>query len=304
MADDKAKPAAVAADDKGSGTAIDRLLKGLDVMATKIDSFTTRMDSIEAKVDKATKRADADAPPPAGEDKPKPPVPGEGEPVPPAADKAAVPSTKVADADPAAGMAPVGAAPGAPAAPAADALPPQFVKKPGEGEDPDDKDKPKADAADSVGDLNALRKRLARLEASMSTRPNHDLAADQARADSIYSLFGESAPRPLLGDSRASYVLRSLEKFKVHSPAWKDIDLTPISVDEKVLDIAADQIYGAARAAASSPANVPSGTLRAITTRTPTGHIETRFMGSPSAWMNRHAPNRRFVTAINLMKGE
>ena len=31
-------------------------------------------------------------------------------------------------------------------------------------------------------------------------------------------------------------------------------------------------------------------------------HIETRFMGSPSAWMNRHAPNRRFVTDIDLKK--
>lgn len=304
MADDKLKKPAVAADDKG-GTPLDRLLKGLDALTEKIDSMGSRMDSIEAK---QTKRADADPPPPPGEDKPKPPT-VEGDPVPvaadkTAADKTATPTTKVADAEPAAGMAPVGAAPGAPAAPAADkkadALPPEFLhakKKEGEGDEPEDK------AADSVGDLNALRKRLARLEATMSTRPNHDLAADQARADSVYSLFGESAPRPLIGDSRASYVLRNLEKFKVHSPAWKDIDLTPISVDEKVLDIAADQIYGAARAAASNPSSVPSGKLRAITTRTPTGHIETRFMGTPSAWMNRHAPNKRFVTAINLLKG-
>jgi hypothetical protein len=279
-----------AADDAKGGTALDKLLKGLDAMSAKLDSMGSRLDAME------TKRADADPPPPVPppvEKKPAP-VEGEGAPAPVAADikKDAAPPEAAPPVPP-------------PAPPAADtkkdALPPEFLenkKEKGE-EPPDDK------AADSVGDLNVLRKRLAKLEASMpKDRTDHDLAADQARADSVYSLFGEQAPRPLIGDSRASYVLRHLEKFKAHSPAWKGIDLAPVSVDEKVLDIAADQIYSAARAAASNPVNVPEGTLRAISTRSPTGHLETRFMGAPSAWMNRHAPNRRFVTQINLKKGE
>lgn len=274
-------------DDKG-GTALDRLLKGLDAMSAKIDKMGSRMDSIEAA---QTKRADADPPPPPppGDKKPEP---AEGaEPPPIAADK---PAAK--DAEPP----PPPPPPPAPPPPAKDALPPEFLKGKEEGDKKEEKEE--KEAADSVGDLNMLRKRLAKLEASMGTRTEHDLAADQAAADSVYSLYGESAPRPLIGDTRGSYILRNLEKFKVHSPAWKDIDLTPLSVDEKVLDIAASQIYAAARDAASSPASVPEGTLRAVTHRTPTGHIETRFMGSPSAWMNRHAPNRRFVTAINLKK--
>ena len=233
-------------------------------------------------------------PPPVEKPAPPPPVEGEGKPAPVAADikKDAAPPDNAPPVPP-------------PAPPAADtkkdALPPEFLKhKAGPGDEPPDE---KQDAADSVGDLNALRKRLAKLEASMpKDRTDHDLAQDQAAADSVYSLFGETAPRPLIGDTRASYVLRNLEKFKVHSPAWKGIDLAPISIDEKVLNIAADQIYTAARHAASNPSTVPNGTLREITTRSPTGHLETRFMGSPSSWMNRHAPNRRFVTQINLKK--
>lgn len=280
-----------AADDAKGGTALDKLLKGLDAMASKIDSFGSRMDALEK-----TKRADADAPPPPPppEKAPPPPVEGEGKPVPVAADikKDAAPPDATPPVPP-------------PAPPAADtkkdALPPEFLEhKKGPGDEPP---KDKEEAADSVGELNVLRKRLAALEKAMpKDRTDHDLAADQARADSVYSLFGEQAPRPLIGDSKASYVLRHLEKFKSHSPAWKGIDLAPVSVDEKVLDIATDQIYAAARAAASNPVNVPAGTLRPIQTRSAAGHLETRFMGSPSAWMNRHAPNRRFVTAINLKK--
>lgn len=294
MADDKKKPA-VAADDAGDkgGTPLDRLLKGLDAMNAKFDTFGSRLDAIEQKQAKAVVKADADEPPaPAGSETPPPPPPGDGKPVPPAAD---APDA----APPEAVKPPAAVAPPKTGGAAMDAdRPPPFVK------DPEDKkpDPAEAAAADSVGDLNALRKRLADVEKQLATRTSHDLAADQAAADSVYSLYGEQAPRPLIGDSRASYVLRHLEKFKVHSPAWKDVDLTPVSVDEKVLDIAASQIYAAARDAASNPANVPAGQLRAITTRTPTGHIETKFMGSPAAWMNRHAPNKRFVTAINLKK--
>ena len=281
-------------DDTKGNKALDRLLKGLDAMASKVDSMTARMDALET-------RKDADPPPP-------PSLP-EGAPAPVAADikKDAAP---VPPAPP-------------PAAPAKDALPAEFLKKK-EGDDPDpddpdveeeakNKDLPpefvakkkevEEKAADSAGDLNALRKRLAQLEAKMPRdRTDHDLAADQARADAVYGLFGETAPRPLIGDSRASYVLRNLEKFKVHSPQWKEVDLTPISVDEKVLNIAADQIYAAAADAAANPASVPEGMLREITTRTRTGHLETKFMGSPSAWMNRHAPMRTYCTSINMKK--
>jgi hypothetical protein len=279
-----------AADDAKGGTALDKLLKGLDAMAAKLDSMGSRLDAMET-------RKDADPPPPPPPAAKELPA-GEGEPVPAAADikKDAAPP----EAPPPAPPPP--APPPLPVAPAKDALPPEFLKNKAEpGDGPPDE---KKDAADSVGDLNALRKRLAKLEASMpKDRTDHDLAADQAAADSVYSLFGESAPRPLIGDSRTSYVLRNLERFKTHSADWKNVDLAPVSVDERVLNIAADQIYAAARAAAANPANVPQGTLRAITTRTPTGHLETRFMGSPSAWMNRHAPNRRFVTAIDQKKG-
>jgi hypothetical protein len=286
MADDK-KPTAAA--DAGSGKTLDKLLKGLDAMMAKVDSLTGRMDTFEKK--KAGDAAGGDPPP--APDAPPANEEGDGKPVPVAADK------KNAHVEPDAVPPPPPVAEKKEETPP----PPPFVKK--DAEPPTDQPVPAPldKAADSTGDLNLLRKRLAELEARMPKhRTDHDLAADQARADSVAAMFGEQAPRPLIGDTRASYVLRNLEKYKVHSPAWKGIDLTPMSVDEKVLDIAADQIYAAAKLAASNPVNVPLGTLRAITTRRDTGHLETKFMGSPSAWMNRHAPNKRFVTAINLKK--
>jgi 8-oxo-dGTP pyrophosphatase MutT (NUDIX family) len=155
-------------------------------------------------------------------------------------------------------------------------------------------------------DLNALRRELAEVRSRLpKDRNDQDAAAmaeDQARCDSVALMFGTSAPRPLAGEERAAYRLRMLEPYKKHSANWKDVDLQVVAVDEAALGVVEGQIYAAAKLAARDPASVPVGTLRPVTTRSPTGHIETRFMGSPSTWLNRFAPNKRYVTAINLKK--
>jgi len=329
----------VAADDTSKGgSGMERLLKGLDAMSLKLDSFTSRMDSIEKRVDKAFARKDddddtrKDAGPP-GDGKPTPPLPGpggaEGKPQPVAADKRkdqaappapppVTPSSKpvgVGDADPDEDE---GEGKGKPFAGAA----PPFKKDDDEKEPNEDPTKDRADegsekthfpakpitgsdSAKHAADLNALKKEIAelrlRIPKDRSDADAAEMAGDQARCDSVAMLFGTSAPRPLSGEVRPAYRLRLLEPYKKHSPNWKDVDIQVVAVDEAALNVVESQIYEAARIAARDPASVPVGTLRAVTQRTPTGHIETRFMGSPSAWLNRHAGNSRaFVTALNL----
>jgi 8-oxo-dGTP pyrophosphatase MutT (NUDIX family) len=333
---DNAKPK-VAADDADKG-GMGRLLKGLEALNSKIDSIFTRVDSIEAKQAKKKARADDDDEG-GGEDKPKPPLPtpgAEGEPSPVAADKkrkdddqAVPPKAKTAPVPP---MPP----------PKLDdddddegedkKMPPEFLKNikkddDDEGDDKEEKEEEEKEVADDAGgkkvawgkgksradtvrvkttDLNALRRELAEVRSRLpKDRGDEDAAAmaeDQARCDSVALMFGASAPRPLAGETRAAYRLRMLEPYKKYSANWKDVPLEVVAVDEAALSVVEKQIYDTARFAARDPASVPVGTLRAVQTRTPTGHLETRFMGSPSVWLNRGAPNRRYVKAINLMK--
>jgi hypothetical protein len=309
---DKDKPKVAA--DAGGGTHLDKLLKGLDALDKKLDSMGGRMDAFESKFASlkgkkdddddddhspaeaaaAVAKKDAEAPPPKEVSPPvapvmkddddddqapppppakkPPPPPGTGEPVPVAADKKKGEAKKDDDDDD------------------DDEAPPP----------PPPKDK---EVATDAVDLNALRKRMAALEKRMpKERSDHDLAPNQHACDSVDGMFGLQAPRPLIGDTATSYDLRQMERFKKHSPQWKGVDLAIMAVDEAALRTVRDQIYAAAKAAARDPASVPVGTLRAIQTRRDSGHLETRFMGSPASWMNRHAPNKRFVTAINLKK--
>jgi mutator protein MutT len=314
---------------------LDAMALKLDSFTSRMDSVEAQV----AKVLKSRKDDDdrADAGPP-GDGKPVPPMPGpgappgDGKPAPVAADK-----RKDADGKPFPGAAPPIQGKGPPSPPPAakadegdgddkdkkDDLPP-FMKKADDEKEPNEdptaqgrgdegsekthfpaKPITGADAAKRDADLNALKKEIAelrlRIPKDRSDADAAQMAEDQARCDSVAMLFGTSAPRPLAGETRPAYRLRILEPFKKHSPQWQNVDVQVVAVDEAALNVVEHQIYEAARIAARDPASVPVGTLRAVTMRTPTGHIETKFMGSPSAWLNRHAGNSRaFVTALNL----
>jgi len=114
----------------------------------------------------------------------------------------------------------------------------------------------------------------------------------QARADSVAQAFGDSAPRPMKGESLLTYRKRLLKKYQTHSNTWKSVDLGPMSGD--VLAIAEPQIYNDAMIAAKNPTDLPEDTLREVITTDRTGRRVSNFHGKPRAWMGQfRAPSRR-----------
>jgi hypothetical protein len=122
-----------------------------------------------------------------------------------------------------------------------------------------------------------------------------EFATVQAKADRVAQAFGDSAERWLDGETLANYTRRLLNRFKAHSPAWKDKDLA--RVDASVLDIAEAQIYADSMAAAASPTNVPAGQLVERHTRDQTGRSITQFFGDPAAtWAPFKQPRRGILS--------
>jgi hypothetical protein len=133
--------------------------------------------------------------------------------------------------------------------------------------------------------------------ADADVKRRHALADAQARADEVASRFGQRADAPLAGEGLRAYRCRQLRRYQRFSPQYSKSDLDTIS-DEAVFNGVESKIYSDACLAADSPDSVPAGQLRMVTKRMPSGHVENRFIGTPRAWMDRFAPNRRFVTAI------
>lgn len=282
MADDKEK--------KGTGGTLDKLLAGLDAMNARMDTLNARLDAFEeTKPPSAPPPPAAPPPAPAATDE----KPEFAKPVPVGKDAAPVPPGGGAVPPP--GIAPP------PIPPATDAAPPPPE---GEKKDEDEKKPPFAFDAASISRLQQQYEELkAMIPKGATDKDYDDFARVQAAADAVFQQFGQTAPRPMQGEIVIGYRKRLAGLLKEHDPRWKDVDLNAVATDEKAFGIIEEQIYKAAMDAAKNPASVPVGELRAVTTRRPTGHLETRFYGSPGAWMARHGPNRRFVTAIDTMRG-
>lgn len=181
------------------------------------------------------------------------------------------------------------------------------AKKDAKRDDEDeDKEKEREDArkdarTDDVGDL---RKRLddlsTRIPKSMGDADYFAMTDAQARADDVFALFGQRAPRPMDGETPAKYERRCVRALKQHSQTWKGVDEKSAAfADDAAFNVVRDQVYREASIAARSPSNVPEGQLRMVTRREG-GHEIREFHGSPSTWMNPIAgPTRTFVTKIN-----
>lgn len=143
---------------------------------------------------------------------------------------------------------------------------------------------------------------LAQLTREVSADERNALAAAQARADSIASLFGERVSAALPGETPQSYRRRLLAKFQKHSARFKDVPLNQL--DGAVLDAIEKDIYADAQIAAKNPATPRVGVLVPYQETDPAGRTITKFYGDPLAWMapfmtgaqvgtfNRH-PNAR-----------
>lgn len=168
--------------------------------------------------------------------------------------------------------------------------------------------KAKADAEEEEKEVKAkadaeeMKKRIDSVEAMMPKAmadEDMDMMADaQAKADSVASAFGQSASRPQIGESVLGYRKRQAAKFKSHSPAYKDIDITKIA-DDSLFAIVEKQIYADAVNAANNPVLAQGEGLREIKTRSPAGHQISTFKGSISSWMNNFKADSFKVTKMH-----
>ena len=146
----------------------------------------------------------------------------------------------------------------------------------------------------------AVSAEVARLAAMMDRMPKVMTDADyaamadyQARADSVYTAFGERAPAPMQSETPEAYRIRLAKGMQQHSAAWRGIKLA--NLPSNALEIAENAIYTDAVAAARNPDGMEPGTLREIKKRDESGRMITEFVGDPSAWMAEHRTAPRSI---------
>lgn len=176
--------------------------------------------------------------------------------------------------------------------------------------DADEKEeKEKADRARKDSDIDVILRAISdvtqRQERIEKTMPKPMTAADhaetaeiQARADSVFMLFGERAPGPLDCETPSAYRRRLLEKQKKHSGVWKDVDLSKLP-DEVVTNVVERQVYADAEVASRNPTGEDgSPILREIRRTDQSGRVISEFVGSPD-WVNPHKSQRQYFTGLS-----
>lgn len=150
----------------------------------------------------------------------------------------------------------------------------------------------RADAMKPLSDrIDALAKRM---PAILSDADRDAMADAQARADSVYSMFGKRAPRPLDGETVVDYRRRLAKEVQPHSPTWKEVHLASLGAD--AFNIAENTIYADAQVAAASP-DFDGGALREQITVDATGRRISTFHGHPASWMAAFGQSNRRVVA-------
>ena len=144
----------------------------------------------------------------------------------------------------------------------------------------------RADAAKS--DSAEIRKRIdevaSMIPKSIGDADYHAMTDAQARADEVYAMLGEHAPRPLSGETVPLYERRVVRDLKKHSPTWKAADVSTAFADDASFAIVRDQVFEQAKVTAMSPESAPDGGLKMITKRSG-GHEFHDFVGDPRSWM-------------------
>jgi hypothetical protein len=147
-----------------------------------------------------------------------------------------------------------------------------------------------------------IRKRIEAIENSLPKHVSDEdyaqMADAQARADSVASAYGDSAPRPLQGETLLAYRKRLASKFKQHSKDYKDVDINAIN-DAALLNVVEGRIYADAMEAAMHPAVASGSGLREIKKRDQAGRQISTFVGDISTWTEQFKAPRRYLTAIN-----
>ena len=152
----------------------------------------------------------------------------------------------------------------------------------------EEEEKSKADAqvkadAEIRAKIDAIQ---AALPKALSDADYAQMADCQAKADSVYSAFGDRAPAPLNGEAPLAYRKRLAAKLKEHSITLKAADLNAIA-DSATFDFVEKQIYSDAMTAAMNPVASAGMGLREVITRSRAGHEISTFIGKVSDFTNQ-----------------
>jgi hypothetical protein len=170
----------------------------------------------------------------------------------------------------------------------------------------DDDDKKDDSRADAVTDLRRQiadqAKMIRRMEALLKPRSDDEHAAfadAQAKADSVFTGFGQRAPRPLEGEDLGDYRRRLASKLKSYSTAWKSVKLT--GLPDEAFNIAENQIYSDAASAAANPTDLAAGEMREVQKVDPATGLRTIvFYGTESFVKKMGRPGRRVASFRTL----
>ena len=153
-----------------------------------------------------------------------------------------------------------------------------------------------------IAELRAGIDELKRATAPMSDADYAAMSDAQARCDAVAQAFGESAPRPLPGETLLAYRKRLLKPFVKYSQEWAKADASVISVQPAAaFEIIERQVYDAAKVAAKNPPDLAPGTLRMVTRRDQdTGHVIREYYGdSEACWGRFKSPVRKIKGGLS-----
>ncbi|WP_159013321.1 DUF2213 domain-containing protein [Acidisoma sp. S159] len=123
------------------------------------------------------------------------------------------------------------------------------------------------------------------------------LADVQMRADGVANAFGQSADKPMRGESVRNYKIRMLKKFQHHSKDFKETNLK--ALDDPTLDAVERVIYADAMIAANTVGSGAEGVLIEIKKRDHTGRMISEFRGDPKSWRRELSMHPYVLTKIN-----
>lgn len=165
--------------------------------------------------------------------------------------------------------------------------------------DKKDDDMSKNDSqAGGAGDLAARVKALEAHVVELKPEERARFTAAQAKADPVYHVYGDSAPRFLAGETINEYRKRMIRNFQQHSKAWKGADITGIN-DESTLQNIEDVVFADAISAAKTPMLDGEPSLRMVTERDGAGREIRRFFGHPEACWGQFKGSGARLVGIN-----
>jgi hypothetical protein len=144
--------------------------------------------------------------------------------------------------------------------------------------------------------LEAQAERTAKSMQPITEQDERNLMELQARADEVYRAAGRiGAPAPMNFERPDTYRLRLAEGLQKNSATWKNANLAN-ALAAGALATAESQIYAEARANGRT-AGLKARELKAIPTRSASGHESTEWVGGPEAHFIRafERPARRAV---------